>query len=195
MEKNSDIFEPFKDLKKPRFFNVVGWSWLAMGILGVLFGLLSLPSIFQVDQVRALLQTQSANSLPELVDFTDKLLDYYGVVTVIQLVLAILLSWISWKFLAGQNWARLALSTYNGLTGLMVIGSFWGSLSLFNNIMNGEGVQETIASIQMQSFPMYVRVFLWGSMVLMVLPVAWMGWYFHSPKVREYCEIKSTVKP
>ena len=101
---------------KPRFFELVGWSWLIVGVLGVLFGLLSLHSLTQLDTLRASFARPPFSDWPEVRSLLLGLLDWYGPLTFAQLALAAATAVAAWRFLERREGGRLALAALNILT-------------------------------------------------------------------------------
>lgn len=173
--------------EKPKFFAVIGWSWLIFGATGSFFGLLSLPALFQVDELRNLLGSQAGmESLPGFGNLLDRIFGLLVPVTIIQLILSFLTVWTGWEFLKRQNWARLGLSAINLIT---IIGIIWAGQVMwfsFQSIAESLSLQSLIEQGMMQDIPSMVSMFLILSTIAMIAPLLWLSWYLHSEKVKNY---------
>jgi len=172
--------------KKPALFEMVGWSWFIMSLLGVLFGVLSLPSLFQLDHLKALLSNSAYNQFPTILDSFNKLIDLFVPMTLIQLGLSAVMTWVSWAFLKRKNWARLVLS---GINGIFIVGIIWGAVFVFKflqGVYEKYDVYDMVEAGFIADYPHFFSLGIGFSVVLLLLPMIWMAWYFHRPKVRDY---------
>lgn len=164
--------------ERPKFFALVGWSWFvfsALGILSGLIGVVTLPG----------LKNLSMPGLEAQLQIIQSMMPAITAITWAQLILSILMNIASWKFLKRVNWGRLALSFFNALTGVGCMGMvvfMWGSFQANMATLAAEGIDPQMLSVASKIF-----VGIFGlCALLMIVPLIWMGWYFHSKPVREF---------
>lgn len=173
-------------LEKPKWFDVVGWSWLVMGLLGIMFGVLSLPSLRQLDRLKTLLSEHGLTAFPELAVLSDRLLRLMAPLTYAQLILSLIMTAAAWLFLNRKNSGRVGLIWINGGVGVLTVGGAYWMWSWFQKIFTMQGFPELVKQGLMANIPLYVGLLIWISTVLFIAPLVWMGWYFHNPVVRNY---------
>ncbi|OVE77799.1 hypothetical protein BVX98_01885 [bacterium F11] len=172
--------------KSPRFFLLIGWSWLVLGALGVLLGILSLPSLFQVDHIRTLFDKQPYSQIPGFQMMVEKVIRYYVPLTFGQLTFSIGICWASWFFLIRKNIGRLVLSVFNVVSMLGLVAAAHYIVAFFQHMSNTLGIPALVEAGLVKDIPLILTWTVWGSTILMILPLFWMAWYFHSPAVCGY---------
>lgn len=170
----------------PPYFLLVGWSWLVFGLLGLLLGVLNIPSFFYLDNVRAILRQPPFDAYPLMAEPLLKGLNLLIPLTLLQIGLSIVMSLFSWFFLKRKNWARLALSAVNLVTLILML---WG-IYLFNEYLNrvwiSFGMADLVQAGAVGNIPLIANLILLVFTILCVAPLIWMGWYFHQRRIREY---------
>jgi hypothetical protein len=88
-----------------------------------------------------------------------------------------------WEFLKRKNWARLSLSALNAL---FLFGMLWAAIYYFAWVHSFTAM--ITPEIVAQAGTTDPSMFLWlgGALgfLLMIAPLVWMAWYFHSDNVR-----------
>lgn len=159
-----------------------------MGVLTFIFGLLSFPSLFTLDQIRTMVARPELRDYPMVVDPILKLLDYYPHLVFGHIIFGGAMTWAGWMFLKRKDWARLTLSALNGFGIVFLIWSAWATVSYFNNLAVAMNFPEMVEAGLVEDIPGMVKNVVRICTILLLAPLIWMAWYFHSPKLLTYME-------
>ncbi|MFT3754871.1 MAG: hypothetical protein QM769_02815 [Pseudoxanthomonas sp.] len=160
------------------FVTAMAWISLAMGVLGVVSGLmqaLMLPWL-RPDTMLQPLQQAGVELPPALI----WVFGHLQVLNLLSLLSSALFTWVSWGLLQRREWAR------QGFIGFLLLGALggFGGLLLFGRAvdwMNRQGgdIDPVLASMQ---YAMWIV--LLGSAVLVAALHGWIAWKLCRPAVR-----------
>lgn len=171
---------------KPKLHGLIGWSWLVLGALGILTGVISLISIPAMSNPNLWLNQPGMEALQPYADSMRRMAAWALPSAIAQLVFSGLMTYAAWLFLQGRNRGRLLLS---GLNALLMVATLWaaGAFAAAMDRLIGNAGPEVLSEFGFSpSFPSLLQSAIWGSAVLIVLPAIWMAWWFHSAAVRRH---------
>ena len=172
------------DSRPPAIFGAVAWSWLILSGLGLIFNILSLATLPTEQTVQHIL-SQLGLWDPTFQGYLERILRWAGPFTYSQVILSAAATWASWAFLKRKNWGRLALALLNWLmtaaVGLMMASSFY-----LIKLVRQVPPEDLQAAGLAPAIPFVLGGMLVFCTILLIAPLVWMGWYFHSETVRRY---------
>ena len=172
--------------KAPPFFQTVGWSWLLMGALTLVLGLLSLPSLFSTQELQSLFSRPEFTPYPMMGEMVASWLRFLPVVVVAHILVGGIMVWVSWQFLQRQNWARWGLSAVNAASMGVALWTTYLANSFFQKMALSIHLQDMVEMGLIENIPYYFQLFLWISLALLMLPLILMAWYLHCRRVVDY---------
>ena len=169
----------------PWMFETIGWSWLVLSAIGLIFNIFSLAFIPSEDTIHKLLAPFVMLNPADLAH-VGTILSWALPVTALQMVLSVLATWASWAFLKRENWGRLVLAVMNwGLTAVVAV-MMTGAMILVRQLRFISPEDLSAAGFG-SGFQVFLGVFVFVSTVLLLAPLVWMGCYFHSRAVKRFC--------
>jgi hypothetical protein len=162
-----------------QFVTFMAWFSIAMGVLGVVSGLMQ----------TAMLPMMSATSLLQPLDGTDMtappaltwVFEHMQMLNFLSLLSSALFTWVSWALLKRREWARKAFIAFLVFGALSAVaGAFWcGHLfdGIGNDVVDGDPL---FAQMQLA-----LRMMLWLGAVAITLLHAGIIWELCAPKICE----------
>jgi hypothetical protein len=172
----------------PWMFEMIGWSWLVLSAAGLLFNLVSLALLPTEDTVKKILAPLVQLS-PSDLSHIRILLTWAMPLTGLQVLGSVLATWASWAFLQRKNWGRLVLAVMNWMVTAVVALMMAGAFILVRQL-RFVSLEDLSAAGLGSGFLIFMNIFIFVSTLILLAPLGWMGWYFHSFKVRRYFETK-----
>jgi len=178
---------------KPKFFSLVGWSWVSLGIMGVLAGALGLLSIPGILTMKRMLFNAEEGFSPEMGEAVYPFLRWWIPGVIIKFVLSALLTYVSFVFLKGKRWAYLTLMWLNYWVLIGTLGGYFFGMA---------GLQTMVQKVQSSgafegtgfdfSMPSMYHPLLLSLLFLVILPFVFCAWYFHWRPVKDYFAKRSS---
>ncbi len=159
------------------FVTVMAWISIALGVLGVVSGLMQ-AALLPALPVEAMLQPLEAAdaALPPALAWT---FGHLQLLNLLSLLSSALFAWVSWGLLKRREWGRLGFIAFLVLGALAgLVGAAW-----FGHILDGLGGGEDIDPM-LQSLQSAMRTMMWLGAVAVALLHGAIVWKLCTPAIR-----------